>query len=204
MPSWILSLKSSYILSGGWGHVTDAPIMIAKPEVSIRLLQLSDAELVQRYASDERVAQMTTIPHPYPSDGGETFVKQAVEEHANGEAFYFGILADGELIGALDLRSIDREKRSLECGYAIAASHWGRGITTKALSLALRYAFCDLGMDIVRSSCLTRNPASARVLEKNGFRETGEFVSDIPNFRNEPRRGFQLTKREWLANQLEK
>ena len=80
----------------------------------------------------------------------------------------------------------------------------GKGITTEALSLALRYAFCDLGMDIVRSSCLRRNPASARVLEKNGFRETGEFVSDIPNFRNEPSRGFQLTKQEWLANQLEK
>ena len=204
MPSWILSLKSSYILSGGWGHVTGAQIMIAKSEVSIRPLQLSDAESVQRYASDERVAQMTTIPHPYPPDGGETFVKKAVEEHANGEAFYFGILADGELIGALDLRSIDRETRSLECGYAIAASHWEKGITTKALSLALRYAFSDLEMDIVRSSCLSRNPASARVLEKNGFRETGEFVSDIPNFRNEPSRGFQLTKREWLANQLEK
>ena len=172
----------------------------AEPEVSIRPLQLSDAEAVQRYASDERVAQMTTIPHPYPPDGGETFVKQAVEEHANGEAFYFGIFADGELIGALDLRSIDRETRSLECGYAIARSHWGKGITTEALSLALRYAFCDLGMDIVRSSCLRRNPASARVLEKNGFRETGEYISEIPKFNGEPFRGFQLTKREWLVN----
>ncbi len=171
-----------------------------EPEVTIRPLQLSDAEAVQRYASDERVARMTTIPQPYPPDGGETFVKKAVEEHANGEAFYFGILADGKLIGALDLRSINRETRSLECGYAIATPHWGKGITTKALSLALRYAFCELGMDVVRTSCLRRNPASARVLEKNGFRETGEFVSEIPKFKDEPFRGFQLTKQEWLAN----
>ena len=81
----------------------------AEPEVTIRPLQLSDAEAVQRYASDERVAHTTTIPHPYPPDGGETFVKKAIEEHANGEAFYFGILADGEMIGALDLRPINRE-----------------------------------------------------------------------------------------------
>ena len=172
----------------------------AEPEVTIRPLQLSDAEAVQCYASDERVARMTTIPQPYPPDGGETFVKKAVEECANGEAFYFGILADGELIGAIDFRPIDRENCSVECGYAIAASHWGKGITTKALSLALRYAFCELGMDVVRSSCLSRNPASARVLEKNGFRETGEFVSEIPKFKGEPFRGFQLTKQEWLAN----
>ena len=173
--------------------------MITEPEVTIRPLRLDDAAAVQRYASDERVARMTTIPQPYPPDGGETFVKKAVEEHANGEAFYFGILADGELIGALDLSSIDHENRSLECGYAIAASHWGKGITTNALSLALRYAFCELGMDIVQSSCLRRNPASARVLAKNGFRETGEYISDIPKFKDEPFREFQLTKQEWLA-----
>ena len=173
---------------------------ITETEVTIRPLQLGDAEAVQRYASDERLARTTTIPEPYPPDGGETFVKNAVEAHANGQELYFGILANGELVGALDLRSIDREDRSLECGYAIAVSHWGKGITTKALSLALRYAFCELDMDIVRSSCLSRNPASARVLEKNGFRETGEYASEIPKFKGEPFRGFQLTKQEWLSN----
>ena len=182
------------------GQVPDAPIMTAKPEISIRPLQLSDADAVQRYASDERVARMTTIPEPYPPDGGETFVKRAVEAHANGEAFYFGILANGEMIGALDLRSIDHDNLSVECGYAIATSHWGKGITTKAVALMLQFAFGDLGMDIVRSSCLNRNPASARVLEKNGFRETGENISEIPKFKGEPFREFQLTKGEWLAN----
>ena len=52
-------------------------------EVTIRPLQLGDAEAVKRYASDERVARMTTIPQPYPPEGGETFVKKAVEAHAN-------------------------------------------------------------------------------------------------------------------------
>ena len=173
--------------------------MKTEPEVTIRPLQLGDAEAVQRYASDERVARTTTIPEPYPPDGGETFVKEAVEAQANGEAFYFAILADGELIGALDLRSIDHEDHSVEFGYAISASHWGKGITTKAVALALRYAFCELGMDLVRASCLRRNPASARVLEKNGFRESGEYSSDFPKFKGEPFREFQLTKGEWIA-----
>ena len=163
-------------------------------------MQLNDAEAVQLYASDNRVACTTTIPQPYPEDGGETFVKEAVEAHANGEAFYFAILADGELIGTIDLRSIDFENRSVECGYAIAASHWGKGIATKAVALALRYAFCELRVDVVFAHCLKRNPASARVLKKNGFRETGEFASNLPKFKDEPSRAFQLTKREWFAN----
>ena len=178
----------------------DTQTVIAEPDVTIRPLRLSDADAVQRYASDERIAGTTTIPEPYPEDGGETFVKQAVEAHANEEAFYFGILADGELIGAIDLRSIESEKRTVECGYAIAASHWGKGIATKAVALALRYAFCELRVDIVFAHCLKRNPASARVLEKNGFRETGDFASDLPKFKDEPSRAFQLTKQEWFAN----
>ncbi len=174
--------------------------VIAEPNVTIRPLQLSDAEAVQRYASDESVAGTTTIPQPYPEDGGEMFVKQAVEAHANEEAFYFGILADGELIGAIDLRSIECENRTVECGYAIAASHWGKGIATRAVALALRCAFCELRVDIVFAHCLKRNPASARVLEKNGFRETGDFASNLPKFKDEPSRAFQLTKQEWFAN----
>ena len=178
----------------------DTQTVIAEPDVTIRPLRLSDADAVQRYASDERVAGTTTIPEPYPEDGGETFVKQAVEAHANEEAFYFGILADGELIGAIDLRSIESEKRTVECGYAIAASHWGKGIATKAVALALRCAFCELSVDIVYAHCLKRNPASARVLKKNGFRETGVFASNLPKFKDEPSRAFQLTKQEWFAN----
>ena len=168
----------------------DTQAMITELEVTIRPLQHSDAAAVQRYGSDELVARTTRIPEPYPADGGETFVKEAVEARANGETFYFAILADGELIGAIDLRSINRQNRSAECGYAIATPHWGKGITARAVALALRYAFCELGMDIVRASCLRRNPASARVLEKNGFRETGEFVSNIPKFKDEPSRAF--------------
>jgi len=151
-------------------------------------------------SSDERVAGTTTIPNPYPVDGSETFVKEAVEAHANEDAFYFAILADGEMIGAIDLRSIDLDNRSIECGYVIAASHWGKGIATKAVSLALRHAYCELGLDVVWAHCLKRNPASARVLKKNGFRETGEFASDLPKFKGEPSRAFQLTKQEWLSN----
>ena len=180
----------------------DTQAVIAEAVVTIRPLRLSDAEAVQRYASDERVARTTTIPSPYPVDGGETFVKEAVEAHANEEAFYFAILAGGELIGTIDLRAIDLKNRSVECGYAIAASHWGKGIATKAVALALRHAFCELGMDVVWAHCLKRNPASARVLQKSGFRETGEFASDLPKFKGEPSRAFQLTKQDWFANRI--
>ena len=70
--------------------------MTAKPEISIRPLQLSDADAVQRYASDERVARMTTIPQPYPPDGGETFVKKAVKRTQTARRFTSASLPMGK------------------------------------------------------------------------------------------------------------
>ena len=107
------------------------------------------------------------------------------------------------MIGVVELGAADCEKRSVRCDYGIASSHWGKGITTRAVALALHYAFCELGMEIVHSACLKRNPASARVLEKNGFQETQEFIYNSSKFKNEPARRFQLTRDAWIAAQAE-
>ena len=166
-------------------------------------MRLSDAAAVQRYASDERVARTTTIPQPYPENGGEIFVRKGVRAHRNREAFFFAIVADGDMIGVVELGAVDYENRSARCDYGIASSHWGRGITTRAVALALHYAFCELGMEIVHSACLKRNPASARVLKKNGFQETEGFIYNISKFENEPARRFQLTRQAWITAQTE-
>ncbi|MDE2797630.1 MAG: GNAT family N-acetyltransferase [Gemmatimonadota bacterium] len=171
-------------------------------EVKIRPLRFSDAAAVQCYASDERVARTTTIPQPYPENGGEIFVRKGIREHRNREAFYFAIVADGDVIGVVELGAVDYEKRNVRCDYGIASSHWGRGITTRAVALALHYAFCELDMEIVHSTCLKRNPASARVLEKNRFQEMDKFLYNSSKFENEPARRFQLTRQAWRKHNV--
>ena len=176
---------------------------LTEPKVTIRPLRFGDEPAVQRYASDERVARTTTIPEPYPEDGAATFVKQAIEARRKSQGFSFAIVADGEMIGVVELGGIDWENRRIQCDYAIVSAHWGKGITTKAVALALRYAFHELGMETVRSACLGRNPASARVLEKNGFLETEGFVYNSSKFKGEAARQFTLTKKNWLASHAE-
>jgi ribosomal-protein-alanine N-acetyltransferase len=166
--------------------------------VVIRPLELADGPDVQSYASDERVARTTTIPQPYPDDGGEQFVKKCLEAHGRGRLFPFAILAAGEMIGVLELKVVKGEDRTVQCDYGIASTHWGKGITTHAVGLALTYAFQELGMEVVNSGCLARNPASARVLEKNEFTEIGQFIYNSSKFKDEPARRFCLTKQKWL------
>jgi len=156
-------------------------------------------EVVQRYASDEFVARTTTIPHPYPEDGAITYVRQCLEDQESGAGYTFAILADGEVVGTLGIGAVDRERGTGQCDYAISSTHWNRGIVTQAVAAALRFAFVDLGLETVRSACLQRNPASGRVLEKNRFTETRQFIYTHAKFEGEPARQFEIHKRDWLT-----
>ncbi len=51
--------------------------------------------------------------------------------------------------------------------------YWGRGYCTEAARALLGYAFHTLELNKVESECLTRNPASARVLQKIGLSSEG-------------------------------
>ena len=159
---------------------------------------MNDSDAVQRYAADELVASTTTTPWPYPADGGIAFVKECLEARKLGRSFSFAIVANNELVGVVGINGVDHERRAARCDYAIASSHWGRGITTKALAQALCFAFDELGLQSVNSASLVRNPGSSRVLEKNGFAEAGQFVFSDSKFKEEPARRFRLTRQDWL------
>ena len=59
-------------------------------------------------------------------------------------------------------------RRGGHIGYGIRYSEWNRGYGTAMLALALEKAK-EMGISPVLITCNDDNPASARVLEKNGF-----------------------------------
>lgn len=138
------------------------------------------------------------FPGPYPVDGGTAFVTHCIEERKKQRSFSFAIIAGDEMVGVVAINAVDHEKQTAQCDYAIAFSHWNRGITTKAVSLALEYAFRNLKLETIYSACLVRNPGSGRVLEKNGFTETGHFIYTSTKFKDEHAHRFQLTRQDWM------
>ncbi|WP_370073166.1 GNAT family N-acetyltransferase [Novosphingobium sp. THN1] len=75
------------------------------------------------------------------------------------------------LIGCVGLIE---ESGETELGYWVAQAHWGRGFATEAVRSVLSLAR-TLGHHRVNARHFADNPASARVLEKAGFRPTGEI-----------------------------
>ena len=87
----------------------------------------------------------------------------------------FAIMLGSTVIGEVVLKHIDREAGQCELGIHLKDdSVKGLGFGTEAERLAIGYAFEELGLNKVLADCLLKNTRSAHVIEKLGFRKTGE------------------------------
>ncbi len=101
----------------------------------------------------------------------------AYAEHQAAHGFGFWAVqerASGELVGDAGFERTLRGE--VELGYTLARAAWGRGYATEAAGLCLAEARL-LGLDELVGVVDARNPASARVLEKLGFRPDGERIA---------------------------
>jgi RimJ/RimL family protein N-acetyltransferase len=73
----------------------------------------------------------------------------------------------------LELNNNPKYKHSAIVGYCVHPSFRGMGLATRSLKLITSYAFNKLGLIRVSGMCRTFNKASARVLEKAGYKLEG-------------------------------
>ncbi len=86
------------------------------------------------------------------------------------ECFLICRTLDDAIIGTLNLSQIFRKLfQNAYIGYQLFAGFTGQGHMTKAVDIALRYAFVDLGLHRIEASVQPGNRASIAVLQRNGF-----------------------------------
>jgi RimJ/RimL family protein N-acetyltransferase len=160
----------------------------------LRPLELSDAPRIASLCADWDVARMTgSMPFPHPAISVEGFLLIEQARRSSGRDRLFAIEAPGEgLIGVIGahLRGRDYSGRFVMLGYWLGRSYWGRGYATEAVRAVADFA-AELGYGPVRADHFADNPASGRVLEKAGFRYTGETEQH-----------FSLARRQNTASRL--
>ena len=86
----------------------------------------------------------------------------------------FAIANEVEAIGSIGLMvGKDVHRFTAELGYWLAEPFWGKGVMTEAVKRITEYAFNSFGLKRVYAEPYTSNRASARVLEKAGFKYEG-------------------------------
>lgn len=146
---------------------------VETPRFVLRPLRTSDAGLLEFYASDRRVAEMTTtIPHPLPPGVAEAFVAKAQRDDRREHVWAMDSSEQGgaELMGVISLEQMDRNQS--EIGYWVAPAMWNSGLASEAVKALV--GANPLMNDTIFASVFQDNPGSARVLTNAKFAYLGD------------------------------
>ncbi|MBM9595512.1 GNAT family N-acetyltransferase [Roseitranquillus sediminis] len=152
--------------------VLEQPVIEAE-RFKLRPLRRSDAGLIGLYASDERLARMTSrIPHPLPPGQTEAYLARATAPDRSEDVWAIDGTAIGrdEVLGVVSLKRLDR--RQSEVGYWVAPALWNTGIASEAVSAMVEANPHEV--DTLFAEVFQDNPGSARVLTNCGFDYLGD------------------------------
>ena len=144
----------------------------------LRPFTQTDTDAIFAVFSNPRVMRYWDSPAWKERAQAERFIEnsQRMEQEASGARL--AIEHDGAIIGQCCLFKWNPTFRSAGIGYCLDDAAWGRGFATEAVGAMLRWAFDTLDLNRVQAELDTRNPASARVLEKLGFVREGTLRED--------------------------
>jgi ribosomal-protein-alanine N-acetyltransferase len=157
--------------------VPDFP-RLTTPRLLLRAFTEADMPRLLALAGDYEVAKNTlNIPHPYTEADARHWLHLTRQSHAQQSAYDFALelRATGEFVGGMGLTLEPRFDRA-EAGYWLGQPYWGRGLTTEALAALLHFGFTELRLNKIFATHIAENPASGRVMQKNGMRKEGELV----------------------------
>jgi [ribosomal protein S5]-alanine N-acetyltransferase len=151
-----------------------ADLVVPAGPANLRHWRPEDAPGLASQANDRRIwlGLRDAFPSPYLEEDGRRFLAM---EAAMSPRTYFAIDVDGTIAGGIGYTlKDDVERIGAEVGYWLGVRYWGRGIATAALAALTRHAF-RVHPELRRlwAVPLASNPASARVLEKAGYRREG-------------------------------
>ena len=165
----------------------------------LRPLRPSDAGPITLHSSDERVARMTTsIPHPYPPGAAQAYIEGALSGRRAEDAWAIDATPVGgeELIGVIGYKTGPGE-----LGYWVGPPYWNAGYATEAVSAIVAHLFLDRELDRLDATVFADNEASAAVLLKVGFRETGRSSNySVARGEAAANRVFQLQRTDWAGS----
>ncbi|MDT8910582.1 GNAT family N-acetyltransferase [Amycolatopsis sp. PS_44_ISF1] len=142
--------------------------------VRLRALEPSDAEPLYRWVNDWELGRWMNNSHPHSLD---QIRKLCEDRKVNTYAqVVLGIerIADGRLLGVVDLRDAEPEQGRAEVDIYIGdREHQGGGYGTEALRLMCRYGFTVMRLHLIALWVVAENEAARHVYRKLGFVEDG-------------------------------
>lgn len=151
------------------------PVVLATERLLLRPLQAGDATALFAIFSHPEVMRFWSFVAWTGMEQADDYIANAAEGMASGACLRLGITlaGSGELIGQAALYKFDQGNRRCDVGYALGRAHWGSGYLAEAMEALLGHGFDALNLNRVEADIDPRNGASAKALERMGFRVEG-------------------------------
>ncbi len=148
----------------------------------LRPIFCEDWPAIYQAINDAGVVRMlASAPWPYGEQDARDFASLPFNPRQPRFALTLPGENGAELIGCVGM---DRCDEGLELGYWIARPYWAQGFATEAGNAVIKLAHM-MGETRLHAGHAVDNPASGRVLEKIGFRPTGESREQFSKGRGE-------------------
>ncbi|MBT0956482.1 GNAT family N-acetyltransferase [Alphaproteobacteria bacterium KMM 3653] len=144
-----------------------ANLPIRTKRLTLRPLGAEDLPDLHRVYCD--AAAMRYWSRPPHSDISETqaLLKGIMASYGTALPAYLGIEHKGQIIGTAGVHQDD------EIGFILHPDHWNKGLGFEAITALMPYLYSALGCPRLTADIDPRNTASAALLRKLGFTETG-------------------------------
>jgi len=181
------------------------PLPLHSEGVTLRLLRRRDARAIEQLLLRERAwlePWEATVPGRVGQINGRSLVSGLLAQFRDGFGLPLVIEVDKRIVGQLNVANIlYGSVGSANLGYWISRQHAGRGITPRAVAMAIDYLLLEGGLHRVEVDIRPENAASLRVVEKLGLREEGlkqRFIHIAGAWADH--RSFAITKEELKPN----
>ncbi|KAI3894722.1 hypothetical protein MKX03_033371 [Papaver bracteatum] len=146
---------------------------MGKPEISLRLFDVSDVDDFMVWATDDRVSHFCRWDIYTSKEDALDFIRNIVIPHP----WFKAICIDNKPIGAISVEAKEGEDRCRgEIGCVLASEYWGKGIATLAVKMVTETIFKDWPhLERLEGFVDVENKGSQKVLEKAGFQKDGVF-----------------------------
>jgi RimJ/RimL family protein N-acetyltransferase len=149
--------------------------------VSLRDLLIEDAEDRYQWCMDEEVTKHLNMPEKYPPFSQletQEWIQQCINK-TNGYEQKAILSENGEHIGWVDLKNIDRMNKHAELGIAIGNKrYWGKGYGLAAMKEMLRFGFTKLQLNKIWLRVEIDNEKAIKSYKRAGYTEEGILRQD--------------------------
>ncbi|MBS3157139.1 GNAT family N-acetyltransferase [Candidatus Woesearchaeota archaeon] len=146
--------------------------------IKLRKFNLSDLEILYNLFINDKVLKNLLISFKAKEitlKMEKDWLRKVEKEYKSKkpESYHLAITLNNKLIGSIGANHIDYNNNSVEIGYWLGEEFWGNGSGTESIKKFCEELNRQFSFKRIEAYPFTHNKASARVLEKTGFKCEG-------------------------------